>query len=103
MEGITSFSIRPLRLASFTGLFCVLASMLAALVLAYQGATQGFAELSGFVNLTVILLLAGIQLLAIGLLGEYLGRLYTEAKQRPLYVLMEESTTPATNPRQEVH
>lgn len=103
MEGVTSFSIRPLRLASFAGLFCTLASMLAAAVLVYQGATQGFADLSGLVNLTVILLLAGMQLLGIGLLGEYLGRLYTEAKQRPLYVLMEESTTPAANLRQDVH
>lgn len=102
-EGITSFSIRPLRLASFAGLLCALASIPVALMLAYQGATQSFAGVSEWVNLTAILLLAGIQLLAMGLLGEYLGRLYTEAKQRPLYVLMDESTTPAMTPPQKTH
>ncbi|GAA5216462.1 glycosyltransferase family 2 protein [Corallincola platygyrae] len=103
IEGITSFSTRPLRLATFAGLISLTTALVSALFLAYQGATTGLSGLSGHLNLTIVLLLGGIQLLAVGLLGEYVGRLFIEAKQRPLYIVMEETTSAAVNENQEVH
>ncbi len=76
-EGISSFSTWPLRLATLTGLVVCLSS----LVLGFIGAS---------VTLLVVLLLGGVQLLSVGLLGEYVGRLFIEAKQRPLYLVMQE-------------
>lgn len=77
-EGISSFSTWPLRLATLMGL--ILAGITALLALAGTSSV-----------ILVVLLLGGIQLLSIGLLGEYVGRLFIEAKQRPLYLVMQES------------
>ena len=81
MEGITSFSVRPLKLATWCGV--VLA--LAALVHVLLGASP---------IITVMLFIGGIQLLAVGLLGEYVGRIFIETKQRPLYLTMKTITRP---------
>jgi glycosyltransferase involved in cell wall biosynthesis len=88
-EGITSFSVRPLRIASLLG---VTTSAIAI-------ATTGFyviktllhgEQVLGFPTLIVaILLLGGLQLLSIGVLGEYLGRMFIETKRRPLYLRQE--------------
>ncbi len=86
-DGITSFSIAPLRLASLLG------SLVAVGALSYGSAvllkTLVFGEpVAGFPSLIVtITFLGGIQLIATGLLGEYIGRLLIESKQRPLYVV----------------
>jgi glycosyltransferase involved in cell wall biosynthesis len=88
-EGITSFSVRPLRLASLLG---VVTSAIAlattafyvAKTLLYGDPAQGFPTL-----IVAILLLGGLQLLSIGVLGEYLGRIFMETKRRPLYLQLE--------------
>ena len=90
-DGITSFSIAPLRLASLLG------SLVAIGALSYGTAvllkTLVFGEpVAGFPSLIVtITFLGGIQLMAIGLLGEYIGRLLIESKQRPLYFVASAS------------
>ena len=85
LDGITSFSIAPLRIASLTGgLVAVCALIYATFVLAKTlligDAVAGFPTL-----IIMVTFLGGVQLMAIGLLGEYVGRLLIESKQRPLY------------------
>ena len=88
-EGVSSFSIKPLRLATVAGVItslCALSMLLVILVktLMFGEAVAGYPSM-----ITVILFLGSVQLLSIGLLGEYIGRLFIEAKQRPVYLLME--------------
>ena len=88
LDAITGFSVRPLRLASYLAagfgaagllmLIYVLASWLSG------GAVQGWTSL-----IAVLLVLGSAQLLVLGIMGEYLGRLYVEAKRRPLYVIQD--------------
>ncbi len=87
LEGITSFSIAPLKLATFAGVMTSLFAFgygvwVIAKTLLFGETVKGYPSL-----MVVILFLGGIQLLALGLLGEYLGRLYEESKQRPLYLI----------------
>ena len=89
-EGITSFSTRPLRLATAAGLFTSLAAVITAVVVLTKTIVWGDAVAGYPSTIIIVLLLGGIQLLAIGLMGEYVGRLFIEAKQRPLFVVMEE-------------
>ena len=89
IEGITSFSTAPLRLASYTGLFVALSAFLYSAkvfikALLYGDPVPGYPSL-----MMVVLFLGGIQLLALGLIGEYLGRVFTEVKQRPLYLVAD--------------
>ncbi|MBV8158661.1 MAG: glycosyltransferase family 2 protein [Dyella sp.] len=89
IEGITSFSTAPLRLATWIGL---LSSMLAFLygVWVFGKAALYGDPVKGYPSLMVaILFLGGLQLLALGVIGEYLGRNYAESKQRPLYFIEE--------------
>ena len=87
LEGITGFSVVPLKLATWAGLLSALGAFGYALVFVFK--TLVFGEpVAGFPTLIVtILLLGGLQLMSIGILGEYLGRLFIETKQRPLFLL----------------
>jgi glycosyltransferase involved in cell wall biosynthesis len=88
VDGVTSFSTAPLRLATWLGLVtAALAYGAYVLVraLIWGDPVRGYPTL-----MLVILLLGGVQLLALGVIGEYLGRLYTESKQRPLYFVEDE-------------
>ena len=88
VDAVTSFSILPLRVASFTGIATALVSFLAILwsVVAWLlGHTvAGWASL-----LSAVFFVGGIQLFVLGIIGEYLGRLYLETKQRPLFIIDE--------------
>jgi glycosyltransferase involved in cell wall biosynthesis len=86
IEGITSFSIAPLKLATFMGFITAVCAFLYALVIVYK--TLMFGEpIQGYPSLMVVILfLGGIQLITLGIIGEYLGRTFDEAKQRPLYL-----------------
>ncbi|MBI2093770.1 MAG: glycosyltransferase family 2 protein [Candidatus Omnitrophica bacterium] len=89
LDGIISFSIAPLRLASYLGFLSALVSFFGILVMLYVrlGTTH---SIPGFASITIIVLfLGGVQLMTVGLLGEYIGRVYDEVKQRPLYVASE--------------
>ena len=97
MAGLTSFSAAPLQLWIGIGaLISFLAIVYGAYVI-YDTVAHGNA-VSGWPTLTVALMLfSGIQLLSIGILGEYIGRIFTEVKQRPLYVISEDSGKPKDN------
>jgi dolichol-phosphate mannosyltransferase len=90
LDGITGFSSQPLRLASHAGLVFAFASLslMAALMLYKLGG--GTAVIPGWTSLAVaVLFLGGVQLLAVGILGEYVGRIYEEVKRRPLYLVRD--------------
>lgn len=87
VDGITSFSIAPLRLASAVGGLTAAAAFLYALVVLAKTVLFGD-PVAGFPTMIIMVsFLGGMQLLAIGLLGEYVGRLLVESKQRPLYLV----------------
>lgn len=85
-DALTSFSIMPLRLASYLGLLLGLFSLL---LLAYTFGSWALGHVvTGWTSLlTVVLILGSAQLILFGLLGEYVGRLYLETKRRPLFVI----------------
>lgn len=89
LEGITGFSVAPLKLATYAGF--LLAGTAFVFALRFLVKTLLFGDsVPGFPTLIVtVLLLGGLQLMAIGILGEYLGRLFMESKQRPLYLVDE--------------
>ena len=89
LEGITSFSTVPLRAATYIGVFTALAAFgwglwIIARTVLWGDPVQGWPSL-----MTVVLFLGGVQLVALGIIGEYLGRLYLESKQRPLYLISD--------------
>ena len=89
VDGILSFSLAPLRLATWLGF---LVSALALLGIVYAFAIRLFSEhwVAGWALLFIsVLFLGGVQLVLIGVLGEYLGRIYGEVKRRPLYLVKE--------------
>lgn len=91
LDGLVSFSTWPLRVWSYIGAFVALCSFLYASVIVLKTMLWG-ADVSGYASIiTAVLFLGGMQLLSIGILGEYVGRLFIEAKQRPLYVISESS------------
>jgi polyisoprenyl-phosphate glycosyltransferase len=88
IDAVTGFSTAPLRMASHIGMWLVAAS---ALLVAYIGfafltdrAIQGWTSL-----MLVVVVLGAVQMFVLGMIGEYLGRLYIEAKRRPLYIVSE--------------
>lgn len=89
IEGITSFTTAPLRFASIIGFFIAFFSFIAALFYFFK--TIFFGDVArGFTTLIVVVLfLGGIQLICIGILGEYIGRIFNETKRRPPYFVRE--------------
>ena len=87
IEGITSFTTAPLRLATYLGVLTALLAFAYALWIVIKALLWGEPVAGYPTMMSVILLLGGVQLIALGLIGEYLGRLYTESKQRPLYLI----------------
>lgn len=87
IEGITSFSIAPLKLASYLGFTTAFSAFIYAMTIIYK--TLVFGEpVQGYPSLMVVMLfLGGIQLVTLGIIGEYLGRTFDEAKERPLYLV----------------
>lgn len=89
LEGITSFTIAPLKMASYIGMLVSLAAFLYAIIIIYR--TLLFGEhVQGYPSIMVVMLmLGGLQLAGIGVIGEYLGRMFNETKNRPLYLTKE--------------
>ena len=89
LDGITSFSIVPLRISSIMGLLSSLAAIIYMLYFFIKTLLFGD-EVRGFPTLiVVILLLGGLQLFSLGIIGEYLGRIFNESKHRPVYIIAE--------------
>lgn len=89
LEGITSFTIAPLKISTYIGTITALSAIAYGIYMVIETLLHGN-EVPGYPSLIVIILiLGGIQLVAIGILGEYLGRIFNETKQRPLYFINE--------------
>ena len=89
LNAITSFSYFPLQVATFFGFFSAGVAILAIPVVIYLR-MNGIPQLTGqATTLIAVLFLGGVQLISLGILGEYIGRLYDEAKGRPLYIVRE--------------
>lgn len=89
VEGITSFTTFPLRISSFVGFFISVIAFVYMIWIIFKTLVFG-EEVAGYPSMMVIILfLGGIQLLSLGILGEYLGRVFNETKQRPLYFVDE--------------
>ena len=93
MDGIISFSVMPLKFVSWTGMISIwlafLGIVVAIIVRIFQlydlRLGRGWASL-----FVAVLFMGGVQLLSLGIMGEYLGRIYTEVKRRPLYAIQEQ-------------
>mgnify|MGYP001600325801 FL=1 len=89
LEGITSFSTLPLRVWTYLGGVVSLGAFIYAAYLIIKTLVFGV-EVPGYASLMIVILLAsGVQLIGIGILGEYLGRVFTEVKNRPIYIVRE--------------
>jgi dolichol-phosphate mannosyltransferase len=90
LDAITGFSYLPLQLATYLGFGIAGLSALAALAVVFSrlfmGATPFYGQAT---TLVVVLFLGGVQLITLGIIGEYLGRIYDEVKGRPLYIVRE--------------
>lgn len=91
LEGITSFSTAPLRIWFYIGLvvasiaFCY-GAFIVGKVIVFGRDTPGYASI-----ITIVLFIGGMQLIGLGVLGEYLGRIYSESKERPIYIVREDT------------
>ena len=94
LDAIASFSHLPLQLATYAGLLSAGIAFVAIPIVLGLRLTDSY--LPGFGTITIlILLIGGIQLIALGVIGEYVGRIYDEVKHRPLYIVREERNQPA--------
>ena len=93
LDALTGFSSAPLKLASYAGLWLAAGSVLLILYIAYAWiageSIQGWTSL-----MAVVLVLGSVQMFVLALMGEYIGRLYNEAKGRPLYIVQEVAGSP---------
>lgn len=87
LDGITSFSTAPLRIWTYVGGTVAFAALVYTVIITAQTLIFG-RDVPGYASLMVVVLVLGaVQLMSLGIIGEYLGRLYMEAKQRPIYLL----------------
>src|SRR5271165_1310276 len=87
LEGITSFTVMPLKVATYLGLLVACAAVAYAGVIVVKTLVLGN-PVAGYPSLlTIVLFLGGVQLMTLGVIGEYLGRIFNETKRRPLYLV----------------
>jgi polyisoprenyl-phosphate glycosyltransferase len=90
IDGLVAFSTIPLRLSTYLGLFSAVIAILMAMLVFYWRFFTPNSTLTGFAAIAIaIFFLGAVQLISIGILGEYIGRIYEEVKGRPLYTLAE--------------
>src|ERR1700756_3524688 len=91
IEGLTSFSVAPLRFASLLGVFLATAAFLFGLSILWETWTTG-KSVPGYPSLVVgLMTIGGVQLIMIGIVGEYIGKILSELKARPIYFVAEHS------------
>ena len=89
IDGITSFTTAPLRISTYAGIGISVLAFIFLVALVIRTVFFG-ADLAGYAStMAVILFLGGVQLLSLGIIGEYVGRIFNESKQRPLYLIEE--------------
>jgi len=89
LNAVTSFSYFPLQVATYVGFVSAGIAILAIPIVIYMRMTGSQAFFGQATTLISVLFLGGVQLISLGILGEYIGRLYDEAKGRPLYIVSE--------------
>jgi dolichol-phosphate mannosyltransferase len=89
LDSLASFSVAPLRMIMYTGLFVAAMSVFYAGYVLYDVFTSGIVTPGWPTLIIAILFLGGVQLMSIGIVGEYIGRIYMEIKKRPLFVVQE--------------
>ena len=89
IEGITSFTIAPLRISTIIGYILAFAALLYMLFIIIRTFIYG-GDVPGYPSLvSIILFIGGVQLFFLGIIGEYLGRVFNESKFRPLYLVKD--------------
>ncbi len=89
IEGIIGFSTRPLRLATYLGSFTALAAIIYVIIVILQKLIVGI-DVPGYATIIVLILLLGaMQLICIGIIGEYVGKTFEQSKNRPIYIAKE--------------
>ena len=100
INSLVSFSRIPLRFSTYLGLLSAILAMLMAILVLYWRLYQTNSPLTGFATIAIaIFFLGSVQLICIGILGEYIGRIYEEVKSRPLYTLAEVAGFEANKPQ----
>ena len=89
LDGITSFSYFPLQVATYVGFVSAALAVLGILITVILRLTGSHAFYGQATTLVAVLFLGGVQLISLGIIGEYLGRIYDEVKGRPLYIVRE--------------
>lgn len=90
MDGITSFTTMPLKIATWAGSLVSFAAIVYAIVILVRTLAWGV-DVPGYASIMVVMLiLGGMQLLSLGIIGEYLGRVFMQTKNRPIYLVQEE-------------
>ena len=89
LEGLTSFSVKPLKIATISGGIISILSLVLAIEIVVQTLIQG-KDVPGYASIiTSVLFMGGIELISIGILSEYVGKMYLEIKNRPKYIIKE--------------
>lgn len=92
IDGLVSFSKVPLRISTYVGLLAAVMAIVMAILVLYWRFFSPASPLTGYATIAVaIFFLGAVQLFSIGILGEYIGRIYEEVKNRPVYILREVS------------
>lgn len=91
LDGVFSLSWAPLRMAIWLGLFSAVISLIVPIVLLVRKLTGTYESAGWAPMIAIVLFLGGVQLVCIGAVGEYIGRIYDEVKQRPLYIIARTS------------
>jgi len=98
LNSLVSFSRIPLRFSTYLGLFSAALSLFMAILVLYWRIHEAKSPVTGFATIMIaIFFLGSVQLIGIGILGEYIGRIYEEIKGRPLYTIAEVSKFPKEN------
>jgi glycosyltransferase involved in cell wall biosynthesis len=101
IEGLTSFSVAPLRLASLLGLVLALVALIFGAAILYETVIYG-KSVPGYPSLVVgLMVLGGVQLIMIGIVGEYIGKILSEQKARPVYFVAEQNLKTAESERKD--
>lgn len=94
LDGFVSFSTAPLRLASVVGGITSVCAIIYLMVVVFNWMYGTAGDTPGYTTIvSLILLLSGIQLIAIGIIGEYIGKIYLETKKRPLFIVKKKTKT----------
>lgn len=103
IDGLISFNSKPLRMMIYLGLFIFSISVLYIIYLFINIMISGVNIPGYFSTIAAILLLGGIQLISIGVVGEYIGRIYYEVKARPKYIIQATNLSSIENDEKDTH